>query len=329
MRKPEMKIIFLAMCVGLVISCTPPVTSIPDPAKPYLHISHQQNDSTISVISEVSPITVSLHDWIERIFVVLEKQKLFCGNGYELYTCRELQECTHEADTAWELLNHRVRCDKIARHRLRVTDVEQLDKEWRVTFADEESGNTVYAKTHKGALKEVAFEADLESARNRWLHKTIFSRRGVIATFSGGGNFGSYKVKIQDSLQVTDVTWGITPLPVHPIWLHVETRKGQRGFIPVRYSWTNIMEDQIRDTVAWADDILETDPGELYTWNETTWELINNHRIVIEMERDQVRLSWGEPLKREYREFEGFNRECWIYSSQELYFDDHGLIAIK
>ena len=95
----------------------------------------------------------------------------------------------------------------------------------------------------------------------------------------------------------------------------------QKRFYSVRYSWTNTLNDQIRNIDAWGDDILENDPS-IEHHGPRDVELINNHRIVVEMTRKQVFLSWGEPLSRGRKENNGIQRECWIYSSQELYFDE-------
>jgi hypothetical protein len=125
------------------------------------------------------------------------------------------------------------------------------------------------------------------------------------------------------------VTPGVTPLPVNQVWLHVQTPLGKKGFVPVQCSWTNVMIDRVRETHPWGDEILEADPTVTYSWDESIWEIINNHRIVIEMTREQVLLSWGEPLERLEKLWDGINRECWLYGSHELYFDTTALISMS
>ena len=277
------------------------------------------------------PQTLGIQDWPGKRFVVIEKQKIFCEAGYGLYGCREMEKCKDIPDSSRENAAHRIKCEKLSGHILKVDDVSLVDTEWIVIFTDEQTGEMVYGKTHKGAIKEIALESDLEGARKRWLNKTVFSKRGILSTISDNGSgFGSRKVRVQDSLEVVDVSWGITPLPVNPIWLTVQTKKGSlKGIIPVRYSWTNTMSDRVRDWDAWSDDILENDPAIEYSWDETSWDLINSHRIVVDMTREQVVLSWGEPLSRLKKDYQGVSRECWVYGSQELFFGDKGLIGTR
>lgn len=314
--------------------CTAPVRNYLEPQDRAVSDTLTQiKGTTVSVEKPLpqsqSPNILSVQNWPGNRFVLLDKQKLFSQHGYELYTCRQLDSCTSQADTVWTRPNHRLRYDKFKGHVLRVTDVEQISDEWLVTFIDENTNMVIYARTHKGAIKEIALENDLEMARKRWMGKYVFSRKGVISTIlENGSGFSSMKVRIQDSLKVIDVRWGTSPLPVNPIWLIVEASGNRKGFIPVRYSWTNTLSDQIRNIDAWGNDILENDPSVEHSWSPEMWELINNHRIVVEMTREQVFLSWGEPLSRVRKENKGIQRECWIYSSQELYFDEKGLADI-
>ena len=311
----------------LTVFCTAPIREYLEPA----HGEVKQADTVEIQRDPPVPKFLENQDWIGREFVALRKQEIFCQSGYELYDCEGLNKCAKEPESSYVTPEHRIKCEMLSGHVLKVNDVKRIDDEWLVVFTDNNSGKYIYGKTHKGAVKEIALETDLGAARERWLNRIVFSRRGVISTGANGkSSFGSSKVGIQDSLKVIDVSWGVTPLPVNPIWLTVEDIKtGQKGFIPVRYSWTNTMSDRIRpDADAWSEDILEKDPTATYSWDETMWELINNHRIVVEMTREQVALSWGEPLSREKKVYEGIDRECWVYASQELYFDDKGLIGM-
>jgi hypothetical protein len=56
--------------------------------------------------------------------------------------------------------------------------------------------------------------------------------------------------------------------------------------------------------------------------------MVNNHRVVNEMNQEQVLTSWGKPLKRFKKEFNGTMVECWKYQSQTLYFGDKGIVAV-
>jgi hypothetical protein len=170
---------------------------------------------------------------------------------------------------------------------------------------------------------------DFEAACDRWRGQPVFSSKGVISSAGSNCNLSSVKVRRSDSLKVYDVRYGLSPLPVNPIWLMVKTNNGVEGFIPVRYSWSNVMLDQVYEGLPWADDILEFNPMKRYNWDPVSWELIENHRVTIGMERDQVLMSWGRPGQKSDTTINGSKLQCWIYPAQKLYFNEIGLITIE
>jgi hypothetical protein len=212
-----------------------------------------------------------------------------------------------------------------------VLAVERDLDEWIVSFTHPRSNRKIFARTHKHAIAEIACTNDLLSAKQRWKHTVIFSKRGVITTPGNNSNtsYSSLRVSLLDSLIVTDVTWGMTPLPVKPILLMVTSQAtGKTGFIPVRCSWTNTLADEIKEQSPWNEDIYEQDPRSIYNWEDYTWEVINNHRVILEMTQEQVRLSWGEPEKSEKNE-NGTGTEHYVYPSHELLFENGILTSIQ
>lgn len=276
------------------------------------------------------PKTVPVTQWVDRYFFVLHKQKLVRGFGYEIYSCKKKACDKVKPDTSWEYANHRIKCDKLSGSLLRVTTVEPDSYEWTITLLDEVSGREFFCRTHKQALSELAFADDLSAAKRRWLNTTVFSKRGIISVIADSANtLRSERVLIQDSLQVTDVRWGMTPLPVKPIWLMVTTPHGAQGFIPIRISSTNTMASPSDDApTPWDEDIFEQDPTKTLSWNSATWELVNNHRVVVTMTPEQVRLSWGAPRGVSHVTQDGAVYTVWMYASQELIFNDVELIEI-
>ncbi len=289
------------------------------------------SDTIQSIDSSCAPLPpVPVSDWKGLNFLVLEKQSIFCQTGYELYSFSNPELGLTPADLSALKPENRIPCDEIKGHMLTVTGVYENGEEYLVSFSDVATGKTITGKTHKHSIKEIVPETDLNWAKKRWINRVVFSRKGTISTLpKENHSFGSIKVKIQDSLLVQDVIAGFTPLPVNPIWLVVKTPQGQLGIIAIRSSWTNTMSDIIREDDPWKSDIMESDPRKVYSWDESMWEIINNHRIVLEMSRDQVLLSWGEPVRREVTDNEGVKQECWFYAAQVLCFNEHQLISIN
>lgn len=290
------------------------------------NMNQNQSFKVDTVLSKPSSYSIDL--WAGKNFVVLAKQEMFKNFGYELFLSKEMENNTAPVDTSLELKKHRLRWDKCSGHTLTCRSAEYVQGEWIIGFFDSTLKKEIWAKTYKKAIKELAMKNDLEVAQNRWLGKAVFSKRGVISTNDSKNGYGSMKVRIQDSLRVVDICWGVTPLPVKPLWLIVETREKLKGFIPIRISWTNLMCDLLQEDAPWDEDIFENDPSVLFKWDTTIWEMVNNHRVVNEMNQEQVLTSWGKPLKRFKKELNGTMFECWKYQSQTLYFGDKGIAAV-
>jgi hypothetical protein len=267
--------------------------------------------------------------WVHKKFIVLRKQKLFRKFGIELYRTRELSQTPAKIDTSQETDKHHVRVDKLTGTILVVSAVEPAAGEYLVTFTGEDGKRTLFGKTHKGAIEGIAAVEDLDSAARKWVGKTLYSRRRFIDTYdSVTGLFGTIKVRIQDRLKVTSAAWGLSPLPIKPIWLIVETASGGKGFIPVRISWTNVMTDKVMGELPWAEDLFEVNPADLYAWDSLTWNAINSHTVSSGMSKEQVLVSWGRPLSMAVDTAKNKCREQWVYGGQVLCFSRDTVIEV-
>ena len=268
------------------------------------------------------PIT----QWVGKKFIVLEKQKLVRQFGCELYLSPELGLSKKKIDPAWETPQHYVRCERIERSCIIAREVIPAGKEHLVRFEHKQSGMGLLGKTRNGSLEGIAFAADIDSAQKKWLGATVYSARRFIDTFdSATGKLDNIKVRIEQPLRVTGVRWGMTPLPPKPLWILVETQTGEKGFIPTRISWVNVMIGNKNDSAPWDDDILETDPKKVFSWDETIWEAINSHSIATGMNRKQVRMSWGRP--KSVLPGASDSAETWVYSAQSLVFVNDSLVS--
>jgi hypothetical protein len=260
--------------------------------------------------------------WPGRKFILLPKQKIVQAFGYGLYLAPELDRSKNAVNPARETKERRIRCDVFGQGSLVAHDVKPLGDEYLVRFKHEPSGVSLFAKTRKGTVEGLALADDIDKARKRWLGVAVYSVRRFINKYdSATGNVSTMKVKLRDPLRVHDVRWGTTPLPSQPLWLMVETQQGERGFITVRVSWTNVLSDKIAEGRPWDDDILEQDPKKLYAWDNVIWEAIDNHAIVAGMTKAQVRLSWGAPGAMRTDSAGGPVKDYWLYDDgQQLQF---------
>jgi hypothetical protein len=275
------------------------------------------------------PQALEVTAWAGNKFVLLEKPVLYCGYGYELYSSPLLDAARGPVDTAHFTGYRRARCDVFAGRTLTAVAVTKKGAEYVVAFSDPVSGKKLYAKTAALTCHEVAYALDREAAEKRWLNKNVFSARGYITDFSGN-NPVTVKVDLRDSLLVTGVKFGLTPLPAKPLWLEVEGRAGARGVIPLNFSWTNVAKKLRHQGNAWDDDLYETSPAVMCDAGSGLWETINEHHVTVTMTREQVRMSWGRPLDmKKTCVYNNVQRECWTYESQNLYFDEKELVGIE
>jgi hypothetical protein len=276
-----------------------------------------------------SSYLLPVEKWQNRKFFALRKPPIFRKFGYEVYLTKKLSANTAALDTATEAEKHHARYSLLEGTTLTVTGVEKAGSEYLVTFSEEKGGRALFARTHNGAIEGLARADDLDSAARRWAGKTVYSRRRFIDTYdSVTGAYGRIKVKIQDNLKVTGVSWGLAPLPPKPLWINVETAAHEKGFIPVCLSWANVMTDKIKPGLPWAEELFETNPKELYAWDSLTWVAINGHTIVSGMNKEQVLVSWGQPHKVTLDTTQHRCPEQWLFGTQYLCFDHDTVISV-
>ena len=289
------------------------------------------------VATEIPALTgafLPVESWVGKTFVILPKTKIFETYGYELYVTPLLNAEKKSGDAAVVLSNHRLRSDVFARHKLTVSAVKPSGRgEYLVSFLLDTLDLALYAKTNNGVVEGVAIQDDLDSARTRWLGKKVYARNRCIEFYdSVSGQISSVKVSIGEALTVADVVWGKTPMPAKPLWVVVQRASGQRGIITCFYSWTNTVAAKRKSGTAYECDILERNPKDLYQWDRTTWETIDSHAIFNGMAAEQVRLSWGDPLKKirvsqSVLSGKPSSSVTWVYDGNELLIRNDTLCA--
>ncbi len=269
------------------------------------------------------PVTIPVSEWTGKKFRLLEKTRMFQKFGYELYTSPLFSKGRTPADSRIAHANHRLKYDLFKGTTITATAVKKMNTNaYHITFKSDTMGLVIYGKTGNGIIEGIALFSDLGEAGNRWKGKTIFSRRRSIEMFdSVASRFSSVKVSITEPLHVQRIRWGVTPLPPKSLWLMVVRRDGSQGFIPINYSWTNVLREEGTEKLPWVKDIFEHDPRKIYAWEEYIWETIDNHNICTNMTTEQVRFSWGEPKdKKTEKTGDGKEITTYMYSGKTLRF---------
>lgn len=269
------------------------------------------------------PQALQIPEWKEKKFRLLEKTKMFQKFGYELYTSPLFSEDTVPADSTVAHKNHRLKYEPFHATNITAIAVEKMESgEYLITFQTDTLNKIVYCRTRKGTVEGIALERDLDAAEKRWKGKTIFSRRRSITTYDSTlSRYKSVKISITEPLKVVSVRWGITPLPPKSLWLIVERHNGFRGFIPLNYSWTNVLRTEETAIFPWERDIFEQNPKEIFKWEDRIWETIDKHNICTQMTTEQVLFSWGEPISKQTGlNDDGQKITTYLYSGRKLVF---------
>jgi len=268
----------------------------------------------------------TVEEYVGKRFVFLQKPKDQQKKGYRMHLDGYHLRPGYNPELETE--DHNLKYDRFVGKIVKVIAIEKLKYGgYNVIFLEEESNMKIYSKGSFDYIDGIALLEDLSKAKERWLGKLIFSKVRAINTYNAElDKYGEVKVKIGDALKVNDIGWG--NISFFPLWVIVETSKGEKGFIPVAFSWTNI-PFRWTDGRPWDNAFFEFNPKEKYGWSDEIWELIDNGEARIGMNKEQVRLSWGKPKKINKDIYRGRIQEQWIYESQYLYFENDRLTAIQ
>ncbi|MBN1980825.1 MAG: hypothetical protein JW795_04800 [Chitinivibrionales bacterium] len=266
--------------------------------------------------------------WKGQKFIFLEKPRLFQSYGYELYTVAVWKIRDKKMAKKNRSIGYKPFVNKI----LTIQDVCKIDgDEYGISATIDDSACVLYGVTTHGSILGLAAVEDMATAQKRWkIASTLFSRQRSVQIFDTiSSTFKSIKVSLTEPLIVRSISWGMAPLPPQPLWVHVETANGVRGFIPTRVSWTNVATTINITSPPWLMEIVEKNLAKQYPWDKQIWQAIDNHSIIAGMNPMQVRLSWGEPVSIQKKEAGGEATARSIryqYPNQTLVFIHDSLI---
>lgn len=271
-------------------------------------------------------LDIPVRQWLGRRFIFLPKSKKLQEYGYKLYLSPELFLALCDANEL-QRKTCELKYDKFVGKVIKVIDIKYDNT---VTFIEEESGRKIYAQAYDGYIDGIALLDDMNKAKKAWLGKTIYSKVKEINTYNEKTDkYGSVQVKIGEPLKVIDIWWGDGIASIGKLWLIVEKNNKQQGYIATTFSWTNIYSSFWTNNRPWEDYFFDFNPRQKYDWSNEIWELINNAKIKLGMNQEQVKLSWRKPKKINQDISQGVIREQWVYDNQYLYFKNGILTSIQ
>lgn len=271
------------------------------------------------------PIDLTVEKWVGHDFIFLalpaDKQEA----GYEIF----LQE---EADKGFQQIQS-VRLPYAEHFGKEVTITKVVPTgddlfDYTVYMTEKETGKKLIGRTLRGQLDSLSLVNDRKSARKQFVGKTIYAK---VRTLEGVHNPVrnetpvSVTVPLGAPMTVEDVWGGLQAS--EPIWL-VLSVNGQKAALPIAYSWTNQPKNMWKADRPWQQYFYIENPQVLAGGSQETWQLIEIGNVKVGLTKDQVRLSWGSPLRTD-QDFADVQKSVWIYGDFRLHFIENILVSIE
>ena len=294
-----------AFCLRQALCCCVIVTSLASAA-----FAQQQNVLPEAPRKTAAPPAATLFpfhpmaEWQDRRFIFLS-----CPKG--------------SSDTAYQdFSGKRLRKDYAGRI-VKVTAVSDFSGRQHLDLAMEDNGEKLRARTvpRRESLEGLLLLDDLTRARQTWEGQTLWSRQMRLFTYDEATDaLGSLTIKRYSALKVVAVApgWDVEK----PLRFTLETADGQRGFMDVNLSGTNV-PPELRQLSRFEENFLTEDPRLKHKWPASLWAALESNRILTGMTMEQVRMSWGEPTQIA-RVATG---EQWTYASGKLSFNQNGALT--
>ena len=258
--------------------------------------------------------TIPESDWVGLRLMILPQSKSLQHFGY--------QELYQDAGKAYTPLRYEDYAGRIVRVRGighgRAVNGEIFDE---ADLQLEGTKEVIHGDLEQGCMNDVGPVSDLENARKRYLGKTLWYSDDSLKS-------GDRRIKVKQYLpvKVLEVVPGwYAPVPIRFI---VQTKTGQRGYVDVHMSDTNVPAS-LQSRSRFEDTFLETDPRKTYAWSPKVWAAIENKEVFIGMTAQQVRMGWGDP-RETVTLSRPDHREKWVYDRGHVLTLKNGrLIAIS
>ena len=138
------------------------------------------------------------------------------------------------------------------------------------------------------------------------------------------GKDGSVKMNKYSPVKVTDVAVGFRN--ESPVRFILQTQRGEEGYLDANLSGTNAS-----DTLAGFDQFdkkfFMTDPRKLYPWTPQVWNAIEDEKIFVGMTKEQVTMSWGEPLSINQTVTGAGKSEQWVFRNHRFAYFHGGVMT--
>lgn len=276
---------------------------------PYIREGSIGKNTTPDVIKNDSFPFRPISSWIGERFIFLPRSKSTQKYGYQSF----------KGSPSY---------DKYVGRIAKVISVKERTGLWDINFEMEDNGHKLTATAYTESIDDIAPVADIDSARSKWLGKTLWLVKNKLDTYNEDiEEFGSVKLKKYSPVKVIDIVCGwYNHIPVRFI---LKTSTGEEGFEDINLSGTNVSAI-LRDNGKFEDYFFTQDPRTIYQWPNRVWSSIEEGKVFVGMSVEQAKMSWGKPEKVNKTVKQNIVHEQWVYDSDNyLYFENGVLITIQ
>ena len=183
-----------------------------------------------------------------------------------------------------------------------------------------DTGEKLVGRTSRGQIEGLVLTSDIVNARQQFLGKIIYPKFRELSGLAAKDTDAPVTISIGSAATVVDVYAGNKSQ--QPICLIVSVNS-QKAVLPIAYSWTNVSVNTWKNTVAWQEAFFTEDPRLTLGWSQAMWNNIETGNVEIGMTKEQIRLSWGKPVRVDE------NNAAWTYGPKKLNFSGDVLQSIE
>jgi len=296
--------VLCVLCLGALSSLIAPTNVFAQPPNPQSIVAGKKagDSAELALDAETLFPFVPINSWVGQRFVFLPAPKASENGTYDDFSGRVVRK-QYQGRVA------------------KVVSVSDFSGRFHLEFEMEDNQEHLRAKTDRQSIRGIAPIDDISSARGRWAGKTLWCVLPRLSTYDERNDFaGSITVKRYSPVKVVDVVAGWDE--EKPARFLLETADGQRGFLDLNLSGTNVFRE-LRHLFRMEYYFLTEDPRKTYKWPARTWNLIENSQIITGMTAEQVKMSWGAPDKITPTA----TGESWVYTAGTLIFNKKGVLA--
>lgn len=181
----------------------------------------------------------------------------------------------------------------------------------------DDSGKFVTTKALNNSISDVVFLDDIEYAKSHFVGKTLWIKTRSVRTTQDVETYDGTRIRKYSAVRIVDAVPGT--FQYNPIDLVIETDNHRNVLAPTSVSLTNVSPDMVVTfnksgrSCGIDESFSTTNPRLAHNWPESIWQNIEQGRVVVGMNLEQVILAKGEP--DEFNETKTRN----TYSAQLVY----------